>query len=78
MRVTFYATRPDGSGQDVVATIALQGAEIVYTGAESYVQLLFDRGQLEQGAEAVEAVREAMRLAPYRFDGAYLRASYEE
>ena len=75
MKVSFYATRPDGSGQDVVAVITLQGEEIVYTGAENYVHLLFDRGQIEQGEQAV---REAMRLAPYRFDGTYLRASCEE
>lgn len=75
MKVTFYATKPDGSGQEVVATITLEGEKVRYRGHPTYVNLLFDHGELDQG---VEAVRAAMQNAPHRFDGGYLRASYEE
>lgn len=75
MKVTFYATKPDGSGQEIVTTITLQGEKVTYTGNPTYVNLLFDHGELDQG---VEAVRTAMQQAPHRFDGGYLRASCEE
>lgn len=74
--VKFYTTRSDGSGQDVACSITLaDDGSLTFAGERQYVQLLFDRGQQAAGREAME---EAMRQAPYRFSGTYLRAGFEE
>lgn len=74
MQVVFYLTRVDG--QEVAATITLDDAgQLQVTGSAGYLDLLFDAGQREAGPEAMA---QAMRDAPSRFDGSYLRAEFQE
>jgi len=78
MQVRFYVTRTqrDNPGQDLAATIILApDGQLTMTGEGDYLDLLFDHGERAAGREAVE---KAMRDAPYRFSGGYLRAAFEE
>ncbi len=76
MRVTFFATAGDGSGEKEVAIVTLDSqGRLSASGLPAYVELLFDAGQREMGREALER---AMQLAPLRFTGSYLRAEFQE
>lgn len=71
-KVTFLKTT--ARGQDVLVTIALTDRGIAVEGPSYMADRLF-QGINRGDREAVLAV---MRDAPRKFDGAYLRASYEE
>lgn len=77
MKVTFYSTRGDGR-QEVIAEISFSpshGLELTGSAAAGCAELLFDQDQRDAGGAAVE---QAMREAPQRFTGTYLRAVFEE
>ena len=73
MVVTFYRTTNDGQKRigrvryDKVAGLTYSNAGI------RLADLLF-----ENGKDTPEKIEAAMRRAPLRFDGAYLRASFSE
>ena len=56
----------------LVATIIYENNKISVHGRENYKTLLL------RGAKDPEAIKQAMREAPKRFDGAYLKAEYIE
>jgi hypothetical protein len=72
MMVVFYRTLPSGSTRD--GRIVLDAGRLAVEGAEHEAEVLFE-GVDRADLAAVEA---AMRDAPRRFDGAYLRAEFVE
>lgn len=64
MVVIFYRTTAEGSRE--VARVENRGG--VLDGPRAYVDLLLGKGQ---------GIEQAMRDAPRRFDGAYLRAEFQ-
>lgn len=73
-RVTFYRTKV--GGQEIVGTVTLDGGKVVSGGDDGKDLLALLLDSVDRSDE--DAVRKAMRQAPERFDGAYLRAAYDE
>lgn len=73
MTVTFFKTEVDGPHQ-VLATVVLECGELLIEGNKRVADSLFsgvDRDDLIE-------VERVMREAPYRFDGFYVWATFEE
>jgi len=62
------------TGQEEVARFELVDGKIKVSGQQSYSSLLFGDTALDD----LDSVKELMRGAPERYDGAYLRASFQE
>jgi|OM-RGC.v1.034109557 hypothetical protein len=73
-KLTFYKTIPEG--QHEVAVISLEDGVFMQSGemVEGIERILLSDVDRDDTA----AVLKAMKDAPRRFDGAYLRATYEE
>jgi hypothetical protein len=73
-RVTFYETTLEG--QQAVGAVTFEDGKPTGSGddGKALLDLLLDGVDRSDR----DAVLEAMRLAPERFDGAYLRAAYED